>query len=51
MDLIFLILFPIFLSITLYYSKKNDFVINDTGQFHQKFVEKEKIPIVGGILF
>ena len=49
MDLIFLILFPIFLSITLYYSKKNNFVINDTGQFHQKFVEKEKIPIVGGI--
>ena len=31
--------------------KKKNFLISDTGDFHQKFTSKKKIPLTGGIFF
>ena len=31
--------------------KKKNFLISETGDFHQKFASKQKIPLTGGIFF
>ena len=50
MKFIFIFLFPALIYALNYFFKKNSFLLNYTGEKHQKFVVKEKIPLSGGLL-
>jgi len=49
MKIYFLILFPLAIIFLSYYLKKISFGLSYTGEGHQRFVEKDQIPIIGGI--
>ena len=49
MKIYFLILFPLAILFLSYYFKKISFGLGYTGEGHQRFVEKDQIPIIGGI--
>lgn len=48
---IYILLNVILLLVLNKYFKKKNLLISETGDFHQKFASKQKIPLTGGIFF
>ncbi|WP_440932452.1 hypothetical protein [Candidatus Pelagibacter sp.] len=49
-NIIFLVFLIFFTILLVYLTKKKNFLLSYTGEFHQTYASNEKIPLIGGII-